>query len=144
VYSDSLYLYTPSTNSWFTIPHALPSARKGASVAISEGIYTGINFGLGIDSTNTRYNDWWFLLYDVTAIEEIYSENILIYPNPASHEIRTNSNGMLSIYDVNGKVILRAIASSEGSVNISSLAKGVYYIKLQTDIGQFSQQLVVQ
>jgi hypothetical protein len=72
------------------------------------------------------------------GIDEIeYNNPFRIYPNPAS-EIFTivnnsNDNYSFSINDLNGRILIseRGINSSEYQVNINSLSKGFYLIRLE-------------
>lgn len=70
-----------------------------------------------------------------------------LYPNPASSEIRirfdTNSPATIDILDVYGKVLLqtRMESSEDMGINISTLASGVYVVKVSIDgkssVGKF-------
>jgi hypothetical protein len=67
------------------------------------------------------------------ATPSIVNENkIAIYPNPAKENITIENaqDNKLGIYDVVGKKILQTfIASYKETVNIESLARGVYMIQ---------------
>jgi hypothetical protein len=62
-----------------------------------------------------------------------------LYPNPASSEIRirfdTNSPATIDILDVYGKILLqtRMESSEDMGINISTLASGVYVVKVSID-----------
>ncbi|HLG36315.1 MAG TPA: T9SS type A sorting domain-containing protein [Bacteroidia bacterium] len=67
-------------------------------------------------------------------------QRISIYPNPAGNEIRIACSGnadekfSLSVYDVTGKEILsqeKFTCADNIPVNISSLVRGVYFLKLK-------------
>lgn len=71
------------------------------------------------------------------------SENsINIYPNPASNYIQVKNAKNVSIYDVNGRVVLKSTNSER--INISSLENGVYVVIEKLDkyqkIGRFIKQ----
>jgi len=77
-------------------------------------------------------------------IDELSSSDIGInvYPNPSSGvftvEFNTNSDldGILTISSIDGKLVFNDIISGNGiitkSINISHLAEGIYYLKLET------------
>ncbi|MFZ4399874.1 MAG: T9SS type A sorting domain-containing protein [Bacteroidales bacterium] len=69
------------------------------------------------------------------------SDKIKIYPNPASdkltidlQQLKNLQNTMVSIYDIQGKVILKKnISQPQTELYISSFAKGVYVVKVSND-----------
>jgi hypothetical protein len=79
----------------------------------------------------------------VTAVEPIRAEQIIVYPNPANHEMTIQMPGKLAataslqMVDQTGRVTLHS-SMSEGSetktLNVSDLSSGVYI--LQIDMGQ--------
>lgn len=81
-----------------------------------------------------------------TAIEEIdESELFSVYPNPANEEIFILSKENIqeiSLYDITGKKLL----SSENTtkLNISTFAKGVYFLEVITLKGKGVKKLVVE
>lgn len=60
-----------------------------------------------------------------------------LYPNPADEQITVkglNSKAVVSILDLNGRVLLNTNADSKAPViNIKNLKEGVYYIKITSD-----------
>ena len=69
------------------------------------------------------------------------SLNFSIYPNPATNTLTLNlsqlqglQNATVSIYDIQGKQLLqKSITEAQTQIDISSFAKGIYILKLQTD-----------
>jgi len=53
------------------------------------------------------------------------------YPNPAKDilYVQTNNNATFSLLDQSGKTVLSANISSKGSINISNLNAGLYYLR---------------
>jgi hypothetical protein len=78
----------------------------------------------------------------VTGIEDIQSSNIEIYPNPASNVVNIKANSSLfgKDYIVNdnlGKVLLYGKITTENtSVDISNLAKGIYFLTIKGNLKQ--------
>jgi hypothetical protein len=72
----------------------------------------------------------------LTGIREIYSYDLILYPNPANEEItikvsRFSKNLNISIFNSNGQELLRrSIDSYLTLINIASFTPGVYFIKL--------------
>jgi len=54
-----------------------------------------------------------------------------IYPNPARDILRveTNNSATFSLIDQSGKVLVTTNITGKGSINISGIAPGLYYLK---------------
>jgi hypothetical protein len=69
-------------------------------------------------------------------VDELTSETVLIYPNPAKNHITVNLNGIeethtiLKIYDLSGKVVFEKRFTSTTSLDVSNFAKGVYTLEV--------------
>jgi photosystem II stability/assembly factor-like uncharacterized protein len=69
----------------------------------------------------------------------IFSEILKIYPNPSKDKITISSPSItkdtkLSIFNVNGeKVIERLLTDNETQLDISTLPRGVYFVKVQNE-----------
>ncbi|MCE9539902.1 MAG: T9SS type A sorting domain-containing protein [Bacteroidetes bacterium] len=91
-----------------------------------------------------------------TGIEEYTSENVSVYPNPTTTGIfnitlrnASSTEMMISIIDIQGKEVYKALeknisADYKKEINIMHLAKGIYYIKLSTDVEVKIQKLIVE
>lgn len=91
-----------------------------------------------------------------TGIEEFTSEGITVYPNPTTTGILTiaisNANFIelgISIVDMQGKEVYNSLdknisADYSKQINITQLAKGIYYIKLSTESDVKIQKLIVE
>jgi hypothetical protein len=85
---------------------------------------------------------WKLPLSEIVGIKEnLTINNINIYPNPATNSLTLNlsqlqqlQNATVKIYDIQGKQLLHEnISEAQTHINISSFAKGIYIVKLQTD-----------
>jgi Secretion system C-terminal sorting domain len=72
----------------------------------------------------------------------IYAGNIKTYPNPVKDQFyilynsQTTGKAMLRITDASGKIVRTetvSLSNNAISVNVSALAKGIYYVQLITD-----------
>lgn len=82
----------------------------------------------------------------LTAINETDKmQDIRIFPNPAKDIISVNTPFTISKYeiaDISGRIVLSGNLKNE-SINISSLIKGIYFVKLTTtDFSIISNKLV--
>jgi uncharacterized membrane protein YkoI len=71
------------------------------------------------------------------GIDENVKNNFVMYPNPASNQITVKgefeANESITIYNVLGQVIMKkAITSNEQSIDVSSLASGIYTVTFNT------------
>ncbi len=121
--------YTPLTNGKYKL-----------RVMNTEGC---VNFSDAYDFKNTN----------ITDIIGLHSLNV--FPNPTSNMANlefisaTKQAVQISIIDVNGKIIMTQSINSNTNKNtialdLSSYAKGIYLVKLQTNNGQQIQRLTVE
>jgi hypothetical protein len=100
--------------------------------------YTFPNFIDSYDYSNTTFNCT--TVYD----ESFQKTEISIYPNPATNIIQIDglcTNAIVDVYDISGKLLLtKQLISNQ--IDISSLAKGLYFIKLSTETGSVVRKFV--
>jgi hypothetical protein len=91
-----------------------------------------IYFSANYDSTGEEL----WSLRDTTASSSVaivkQQNNIKIYPNPSNgiFNVALNKEGVISIYDLYGKLIHTESASGRKEVNIQlNLTKGIYFLK---------------
>jgi len=88
-------------------------------------------------------------VYDLTsilAINNFVSDNFKVYPNPTSDilNITLESNLVLeqvTIYKNLGQVVKK---SSENVIDVSHLAKGLYFVEVTTNQGKATKKVVVK
>jgi len=80
----------------------------------------------------------------------IQTENVIIYPNPASNNISLDIQPrveiiFLEIINIQGKVILhQKVSNNNISFNVSSFPDGLYVIRLNTNKGIEIEKLIIQ
>lgn len=79
---------------------------------------------------------------------DIQQNEIKIFPNPVLGNqvtIATTKPLLAEIYDVLGKKVkTQQITPNENKINIASLKKGVYLVKLKTDTDNITKKLIRQ
>ena len=75
--------------------------------------------------------------------------SLLITPNPTNNTIQVkefNSNGVMYIYDMTGRLVLTAtISESENqNINVADLTSGTYLVQVRSNEGVFYSKLVKQ
>jgi uncharacterized repeat protein (TIGR03803 family) len=84
--------------------------------------------------------------------ENQIEKNFNIYPNPATNKIIIANNGdlqketFISIYNVQGEQVISNTFNYQNSMDmdVSSLANGIYMVKIQTEKGLAVKKLLIQ
>ena len=72
------------------------------------------------------------IAFSENTLQQYNKANVFrVYPNPAKSilHVETNGNATLSLLDQSGKILLTTNINCRGSVNVSGLGAGLYYIK---------------
>ena len=84
------------------------------------------------------------------SVDELSSESVLIYPNPATNHITVDLNGLeepngvLKIYDLSGRLGLEKLANSVATIDVSYLVKGVYTFEVSTSDKVVRKNVVIE
>ncbi|OHX64880.1 T9SS type A sorting domain-containing protein [Flammeovirga pacifica] len=81
---------------------------------------------------------------DPTSVEEFDQNKLLVYPNPAVNNLNVSFTEQenivgISIFNLEGKMVLN---TNQNQVNVSTLARGVYLLKIQTSNGVYSSRFI--
>ena len=80
-----------------------------------------------------------------SAVENIYTKNLKIYPNPVKDELQIENGELkikkIEIVDLFGKVICQ-FNNLKNQINVSVLSQGIYFLKLETDKGSITKKFV--
>jgi len=69
-----------------------------------------------------------------------------LYPNPAHYNVTINlkENATLTIYDVNGKIILeKQLFEGSQEIDISNINSGIYFVKLKNNTELKTEKLII-
>lgn len=88
-------------------------------------------------------------VYDLKSIlssDLFVSENFNIYPNPTADILNIELDKALTlekvnIYNTNGQLVKE---SSEKTIDLSSLAKGIYNVQVLTNLGKATKKVIVK
>lgn len=144
-------LSTNSPTAWeWTFQGGTPPTSQEHNPTVqwsAEGVYdvslTAINDG----GQNTLNMPDYITIDNGTNISDDVANKIKIYPNPASSEIIIEAKGLVSItiVDVLGKVVYSADAKSEKEIiNISSLNKANYFVKVKTESTEITKSITIK
>ncbi len=138
----------------FTVPAGLALGNTLMRVVCSETDYSS-----SVDSCGTyswgETEDYLVNIALISGINENTIGDVSIYPNPTTglFTITTNNASfkelMISVFDIQGKEVFNVLDKNASpiynkQINLESLAKGLYYIKLNTDAGVKVQKLIIQ
>jgi hypothetical protein len=100
------------------------------------------------NTTDTVYGKVVSFVASTIAIEEAMTleNSISVYPNPVKDAltIKTNNNSLLSVEltDLNGRVIRQTTVNTlQYTMEVSTLASGIYLLKIHTDTGSVSKKI---
>ena len=78
--------------------------------------------------------------------ESFEANKFSIYPNPVNNNLNIQSENrdiqIIEIYNLNGKLVLQHKYNLNEAIDVSSLAKGLYVLKVQTEAGSITKKLV--
>jgi sugar lactone lactonase YvrE len=120
----------------FTKPNGIEIRADGCSLYVSQD---------NDAFREIKFND----LGCLTGIEDLYNElNFRVYPNPSEGLIQILDNQYsiqsIEISQLDGRTVLRPTLSDNGTIDLQSLASGVYSITIDTDHGRGSQLLHIK
>ena len=85
--------------------------------------------------------------FDTTAsVDEVFSSKVSIYPNPANQYINIVSNvdiNKVDVYNLLGKRVLSS-SNLKNNLDVSSLSKGMYMLKLTSGSSIASKKLIIK
>ena len=83
-----------------------------------------------------------------TSVTDLSSNNFNIYPIPATNSLtikaQNNELTYLDLVDVTGKVILKKEFTQSTSLDVSRIAKGMYYLNLKSVEGKLTKQIIIE
>ena len=117
----------------------ISSGTQSFSVSETGKIYFDNGYLMIDDGDNVPFS---FSISDIqkvlfsgtTSVETIESDDIRIYPNPATTFLRISSDSIndsqYQIYSIDGRLLMSGVCRREETINISKLPKGLYLIKV--------------
>lgn len=128
-----------TASGWELADAVLPSDRRGGVVAASgcAGGWNFLNYGLGLDGTMARRNDWYGTTF-AFSIGEQSPSSFSVYPNPANEAIRLPDGMSFNealIINAQGQVVDRIRANRGLVLPIHHLSAGAYTLHLRLNKG---------
>ena len=97
--------------------------------------------------TEVFYDNISLVKKTTASVNDFFSSKVNVYPNPAKEflQIKTTEKiTAIEMYNLIGKKVLETTSLLDNKVNISSLPKGVYLLKLKNDTEVAVKKIVIQ
>lgn len=141
---SDIFGYGKIAEFWFKLKSGIPvNSAFNASVSnVSKINKSSVNTLLTGGSTALQ------VVSNLTGIEESSLQNkVFFFPNPASDHLifQSSVNELVhyTLYDLLGREVLRGEFLNSKTIDVSSFAKGAYFIRLESDQLQVTKKLVI-
>ncbi len=99
------------------------------------------------DGTDTASASVTFTVIDDTNVDELGSENVMVYPNPASSVINIKGlNGFanleVKVVNLQGQVVM--VVDNSLEINVKDIEAGIYFLNINCDGNQIIKRIVVE
>ncbi len=142
VHGDTLTTLNGTNYQWFRNDTAITSATQSIYIAAVPGYYSvQITDANGCKTTSTKVN-----IGNVGINEAGYETEFSIYPNPVNSELIVTTPEMqqrkqVTLFDACGRHINNwQLTGNKTSIPVSSLATGVYFLKVDNIVRKFIKQ----
>lgn len=155
---------TTDRKTWHKIGVVNPNSQnQWASYTFSLNDFIGCDYvqprirfegsGQGNTTSNSKYIiiDDLFIDFDETEVSEhpaVEKFQVNITPNPSNGQITIttglNHSYSVSVYSMTGQRIIKKDAFCDGSLNLCTLPKGIYYLTIDHDRDRVSKRIVIQ
>lgn len=109
---------------------------------LSAGTYT-----LKVVDDKGNIDDSVFTLNSYASLQEKNGLlDLLIYPNPASESITIKGEELksITIYDMNGRMVLSQSLIEQKTIDVSNIETGMYTVKVQSTTNEHVEKLIIQ
>lgn len=131
--NDTIYITCEENTSYLT--------RIGSIVIDADNEYS-------LKSTNTQTIKiiQVGILKEITTNVPIITQDINIYPNPASTFINVNINepSKINILSIDGTIIKQCIIENNNQINIDDLPSGIYFVQIENQNIMFTKKIIVK
>lgn len=132
------YVYSPENKNIQNWPYDAPQYLL-FNVAILPNITSSFTeSAMEIDYVRIYQNN-------ALSTKDILANSFRVYPNPASSEIKIQSNVQIShieLYDILGKLILKEFESPK-SINVNNLTPGLYLLNIYSEGARIVKKVIV-
>jgi hypothetical protein len=133
----------------FETINMIPAKGNNGDLTYYDAIDTKPNSGVNYYRLRSVDFDGTYYYSDIEVIEikETNITTVQVYPNPTTDWIKVNAETTvetINIMDMNGRTIINTtVQDSFGEVNVSDLPKGQYFININFEGGEFTNQAII-
>lgn len=153
--TDTLFAVDGSSSICGTVGYTLQSIPMSQ---YADGVTRTLNFfsrtyAINNNITNFFIDNVVLLTCPVGITENQLAQSIEISPNPSSISLAIKLSGMLSdtevsFFDMHSRIlhktIIRKTATTQYFIDVSKLAKGVYFVNLKNDKAGITEKIIIQ
>jgi len=145
-FPKAVYRYDAETDAWTT--SSLTWQNDGRLWPVS-GVIDGkayLGTGYKFDGGEFPYGDFFELDITLTSITSEQLKTITAFPNPANNQLHIqglDSEGVLSVYSVEGKNLLQTTYNENTTIDISALPVGLYTLSIETGTKKYTTSLCI-
>lgn len=128
---DTIKYVLNSGNGIYLLQYSFYCPNRGLGDYFTAG--QAIYFGDGLVST--------------ASLKELENRWVHIYPNPTTNSVHiqlNEPNAFVSVFDVQGKLILTQKVQSQGMISLSDLESGVYLFEIQSEKNRAIKRVIKQ
>ncbi|MBL7964013.1 MAG: T9SS type A sorting domain-containing protein [Flavobacteriales bacterium] len=131
---DTSLLGSSTTLLWTYSTPCPAGTRRGAVLDRTPSSAINAYFGLGLDGSLTRHNDWW-LVTSGTGLADLSPDQFRLHPNPGTDHFQIPlspaMNGWwIEVSDMQGRSVLLDGAHADSRVDATNWAPGTYMITM--------------
>ena len=128
------------------LPYINGFRKTQIKISSTEGNGAFIEFGDASDAEFAPVLDITYGNQSVVSLTQQNISDIIVYPNPAQDILRVESEGFailsVNVYNLLGDLVLDSSNFTNDQLNVSSLSKGTYFLKIQTELGIESRKFI--
>ncbi len=114
------------------------SSKTSIATVDSNGLVTGVAAGsttINYRSSHATYATFDIEVTETSAVSDIETNSISVYPNPAIDVLNIASEKSANVYVTNivGSIVLYEIVEPNSSINISELESGIYFVNIESN-----------
>lgn len=141
---ESIHIYsnTPPELPW-NFRDTIPGLALNLEVYVPNGTYWDYMFKY-MESPN--FKNIIEMPYLNTSLKNNKNMKVYgLYPNPTSGLFCVNTEGVsnISIYDINGKLLLQKDIYEEENISLGDISKGLYIVKIKNENSVFTDELII-
>lgn len=149
-FSGHVRVYKNTSNTWTKVGNDLdgedPSDYFGGSVSISGD---GTKLVVGAITSYTSAKKGYAKVYDISGAlssDKFIKANFTIYPNPATEvlNIELQNDATLKNVTIYNNLGQKVKTIKQNTVDVSTLAKGLYFVEVTTSQGKASKKVIVE